>query len=177
MKLKFIAVALFLASSTPTFAAHSIDRIAGWSIYRNETNCSAYSEFTDDEFLGISYDASARWTWIIFTDADAKSLDEGDKRTIDVYLKRPDGSIDDSWEGIEFTLQKNSDGRRIFLSQNLGEPALSDLKNATAIVFFYKDRKIAAYSLAGSSAALSSVERCSMGIHHIDSKDVFAGDD
>ncbi|HEX7711311.1 MAG TPA: hypothetical protein VF418_10280 [Sphingomonadaceae bacterium] len=175
MKLRLFALALFLASSMPATAA-PIDKIAGWSIYRNEDNCSAYSVFSNNELFGIAYDASDRSTKIVFTNADAKSLDEGDTRTIDIYLKRADGTIDNSREGTEFTLGVDSDGSRVFVSRNLAEPALADLKNATAIVLFYKDRKIAAYNLAGTAAALSAVERCSMKVHHIDPKDVFAGE-
>lgn len=175
MRLILSALAVLLASATQTMAA-PIDKIAGWSIYRNEANCAAYSVFSDNEMLGISYDASDRSTKIVFTNADAKSLGEGDTRVIDVYLKRPDGTIDNHWEGVDFTLGTNPDGGRVFVSRNLEEPALADLKNATTIVLFYKDRKIAAYNLAGTSAALNAVERCSMKVHHIDPKDVFAGE-
>jgi hypothetical protein len=173
--MKHLALGPLLAGSVAATAA-PIDKIAGWSIYRNESNCSAYSVFSNNEALGIAYDASDRSTRIVFTNADAKSLTKGDTRPIDIYLKRADGTIDNSREGTEFSLGIDSDGSRVFVSQALAEPALADLKNAVAIVLFYKDRKIAAYSLAGTAAALAAVERCSMKVHHIDPKDVFAGE-
>jgi hypothetical protein len=176
MRLKLVLPALLLASAAPALAAKPIDRVAGWSIYRNESNCSAYSAFADNELLGISYDASDRSTRLVFTNADADSLAEGDARTIDVFLKRTDGTLDDHWRGIEFTVGANPDGSRVFVSRALEEPALKDFKNAGSVVLFYKDRKIAAYDLAGTAAALGAVERCSMKVHHINPRDVFAGE-
>jgi hypothetical protein len=176
MKLRSPALLLLLATSTAVLAAKPIDRVAGWSIYRNKADCSAYSVFADDESVGISYDASDRATSIVFTDADATSLDEGDTRTIDIYLKRTDGSLDDRWKGTEFTVGTDADKRRIFVSAKLDEPALNDFKNATAVTFFYNDKKIAAYQLAGSAAALKAVKQCSQRLHHINPNDVFAGE-
>ena len=176
MKLRLFALTLLLASSSAAIAAKPIDRVAGWSIYKNKTDCSAYSVFADDESVGISYDASDRSTSIVFTNADATSLAEGDTRTIDIYLKAADGSLDDGWRGTAFTVSTDAQGRRIFVSQKLMEPALTDLKNAAAVTFFYNDKMIAAYQLAGTAAALSKVEQCSMKVHHINPKDVFAGE-
>jgi hypothetical protein len=112
----------------------------------------------------------------VFTDADATSLNQGDTRTIDVYLKRTDGSLDEGWQATAFTVDTDPDGRRIFVSQKLKEPALADLEQATAVTFFYNDKEIAAYQLAGSAAALKAVEQCSMKVHNINPKDVFAGE-
>ena len=109
-------------------------------------------------------------------DADATSLTAGDTRMIDIYLKRTDGSLDDSRRGTAFTVDTDPDGRRIFVSDKLMEPALSDFENATAVTFFYNDKQIAAYQLTGSAAALKAVEQCSMQVHHINPKDVFAGE-
>lgn len=177
MKFGTLVLALSVGMSAAAADDDPIDEIGAWSIYRNATNCAAFSAFADEEFVGIYYDASDRSTWIVFTDVDATSLDDGDARTIDIYLERADGSIDDGWEGVEFTLGVGGDGRRLFVSQDLDEPALSDFKKARTIGFFYKDRKIAAYDLAGTAAALGAVERCSMGVHGINPRDVFAGED
>ena len=176
MKLNWLAPALLLARSSAAIAAKPIDRVAGWSIYKNKTDCSAYSVYADNESVGITYDASDRSTAIVFTNANATSLAEGDTRVIDIYLKRPDGSLDDHLKGTEFTVGNDAGGGRIFVSAKLAEPALSDFKNAGAVTFFYNDKKIAAYQLTGSAAALNAVERCSLQLHHINPKDVFASE-
>lgn len=176
MRLNWLAPALLLASSTAALAAKPVDHVGGWSIYQNKTDCSAYSLFADDEMLGVTYDASDRSTSIVFTNAAATSLAEGDTRTIDIYLKAADGSLDDGWRATVFTVSTDPQGRRIFVSQKLMEPALADFKNASAVTFFYNDKKIAAYQLAGTAAALGKVEQCSMKVHHINPKDVFAGE-
>lgn len=176
MKLNWLTPALLLASPTAAIAAKPIDHVGSWSIYRNKTTCSAYSTFADGESLGISYDASDRSTSVVFTNANATSLAQGDTRTIDIYLKRPDGSLDDSRRGTGFTIDTDSGGRRIFVSGELPEPALSDFENASAVTFFYNDKMIAAYQLTGSAAALKTVEQCSMKLHDINPKDVFAGE-
>lgn len=166
---------LVFAGSAALGADEALKVVAGWRIYENDADCSAITVFTDDELVGIFYDASDRTTQVLFTDQDSTSLAEGDKRTLDIILKRSDGTIDDGWEATEFSVKIFEDGRRVFVSQWLEDPALADFKRAVAVGFFYNDRKIGAYNLGGTGAALREVERCSQRVHNINPRDPFAG--
>lgn len=174
---RLMLLCLLLAGGVPAAAQDGpYKSVGGWSIYRNDGNCAAYTTFQDDEMVGFSYDASNGATRISFTNIDATSLKKNDRRPIDIVLLFPAGTMDNMFESSRFNILVGDDGRRMFTSQWMKRPALSDLKNALTIGFFYKERKIASYSLKGTAVALKEVERCSMDLHNINPRDVFAGE-
>ena len=171
-----IAIAAIFIATQASADEHSYKEVSGWRIFQNEKDCSAIAGFTDDEYVAFFYDASTKSTSVVFTDRDSTSLEEYEKRNLDIMLLKANGKLDDGWESTEFTVLVNDDDRRVFRSQSLDDPALADFRGARAIGFFYKQKKIASYDLAGSGAALREVERCSQRIHNINPKDVFAGE-
>lgn len=144
-------------------------QVGGWSLYRNEANCSAYMLFDNDEAVGFTYDAPARSTRVTFTDADAASLEEGDSPSIDILLRQPDGTVDDTWESTVFLVTVDEDGRRTLSSRWLGPPALERFRNAAILGFFDQDREMGIFSLKGTAAALEEVKDCSMQLSDTDS--------
>ncbi len=135
-------------------------QVRGWSIYRNETNCSAYMMFDNDEALGFTYDAPARSLRITFSDARMTWLSDGDNPTFDVLLRQPDGTVENSWESTVFSVTVEEDGRRNLSSRWLGPPALDDFRAAAVVGFYEDDRELRVFSLAGTGAALNEVEDC-----------------
>lgn len=155
---------VLLAALTGWFPALAADgpykEVGGWSLYRNETFCSAYMMFDNDEAVGFTYDAPGRSTRIIFSDARATSLADGDSPTLDILLRQSDGTVDKTWEGTVFMVAVDEDGRRTLSSRWLGPPALESFKNAAYVGFYDEDREIGVFNLAGTAAALQEVEQC-----------------
>jgi hypothetical protein len=139
-------------------------QVSGWSIYRNESNCSAYMMFENREAVGFTYDAPARSTRIIFSDANATSLRDGASPTLDVLLRMPDGTVDHSWAGTVFMVTVDDDGRRTLTSRWLGPPSLDSFRNATLVGFYDGDRQIGVFNLRGTAAALQEVDRCATAL-------------
>jgi YD repeat-containing protein len=139
-------------------------QVGGWSIYRNESNCSAYMMFENREAVGFTYDAPGRSTRIIFSDANATSLRDGASPPLDVLLRMPDGTVDHSLERTVFMVTVDNDGRRTLSSRWLGPPALDDFKKASLVGFYDGERQIGVFNLRGTAAALQEVERCAAAL-------------
>jgi YD repeat-containing protein len=146
----------------------SYAKVGGWSLYRNQTNCSAYLMFDNDEAVGFNYDARNRSTRVTFTDARATSLKAGNGPVLDILLRRADGTVDHSWESTPFVVTVAEDGRRTLSSRWLPPPALESFRTAAYVGFFDKQRQIGVFSLKGTSAALQEVKNCSMRVHNIE---------
>ena len=144
------------------------DEVRGWSLYRNDTNCSAFMVFDNDEAVGFTYDAPGRSTRVTFSNADAETQEDGDTATLDVLLRRPDDTIDRSWTSTVFLVTVADDGRRTLSSRWLGPPSLEDFRNAAGIGFFDGDREIGSFSLRGTAAALDAVKKCSAALRDAD---------
>ncbi len=145
--------------------------VRGWSLFRNPTNCSAYMMFENHEAVGFAYDAAARSTRISFSDASATALEDGDSSSIDILLRRPDGTVDHAWAATTFLVSVGEDGRRTLSSRWLGPPALDDFRQAAFVGFFDKEREIGVFSLRGTAAALQEVVQCSMQVSTTEPKD------
>jgi YD repeat-containing protein len=143
-------------------------QVRGWSLYRNEANCSAYMMFGNNEAVGFTYDAPGRSTRIIFTDARATSLEDGDSPTYDILLRASDGTVDHTFEGTVFMVAVDEDGRRTLSSRWLGPPALESFRNAAYVGFYDGDREIGVFNLSGTAAALQEVEQCSVQLRDSD---------
>lgn len=169
--------ALTTACSAPALAREPYKEVAGWSLYRNETNCSAAASYRNDEMLMISYNAADKATRVTFTYKEGTSLKRGDKRDIDIILVMPGRRIDNGWRSKEFTVDVLDDGVRALASRWLEPPALSDLKRASRIGFYYNDKLAGAFDLRGTYTALSELELCSMAVHGFNPDDIFAGSD
>ena len=164
-RLKALVPLAALLCWSPAIAADgAYKQVRGWSIYRNETHCSAYMMYENGEAVGFSYDAPGRSTRIIFSNANATSLREGASPTIDVLLRQPDGTVDHSWEGIVFMVTVDDDGRRTLSSRWLGPPSLESFKKASFVGFYDDEAQIGVFNLSGTAAALQEVERCSAGL-------------
>ncbi|GEM_PF-1921621 len=176
-KARLICLASFsaLQCATPVLADDSpYKKVRGWSLYRNETNCSAYMMFENGEAVGFAYDAPGRSTRVTFSDAHAASLKDGDSPTIDMLLRKTDGTVDHAWEGTVFMVSVDRDGRRTLTSRWLGPPALENFRTAAFIGFFNGNREIGVFNLAGTAAALEEMQHCAMRLHDIDPRDAFA---
>ena len=108
-------------------AGGAFKQVRGWSLYRNDANCSAYRTFDNGKALGFTYDAPGRSTRLTFTDAstsaaEARSLQDGDNSALDVLLRLPDGTVDHTLEDTVFTVTVDQDGSRTFSSRWLGPP-------------------------------------------------------
>jgi YD repeat-containing protein len=146
-------------------------QVSGWSVYRNEANCSAFRLFENGEAVGFTYDAGGRSTRVTFSDADARSLEDGDNTSIDVLLRRPNGTVDHAWESTVFMVTVDEDERRTLSSRWLGPPALEDFGNAAYVGFFDGEREIGVFNLEGSAAALEAVEDCATQLLGGDAQD------
>jgi len=157
-----VPLAALLCWSPASAAAYK--QVGGWSVYRNESNCSAYMMFENREAVGFTYDAPGRSSRIIFSDANATSLRDGASPTLDVLLRMPDGTVDHSWAKTVFMVTVDDDGRRTLSSRWLGPPSLEDFKKATLVGFYDGERQIGVFNLKGTAAALQEVERCAAGL-------------
>ena len=149
-------------------------QVRGWSLYRNETNCSAYMMFDTNEAVGFTYDAPGRSTRVTFSDARATSLKDGDSPSLDILLRQPDGTVDHAWESTVFIVSVDEEGRRTLTSRWLGPPALDDFMSAAVVGFFDEDREIAVFSLKGTASALEEVKDCSMRLSTSNPQDASA---
>lgn len=154
-----------ITSRDRTAQSVAVARIEKWSIFRSASRieglCYAAAEFTGGEMIAIYYDASDRKTWLLFTHSDARSLEDRDTKIVDILLQRPDGTVNDKWKQTEFTVLLDDRSPPTFVSELLDEPALDDFKEAVRMAFFENGRRIDAFSLTGTAAALVEVERCS----------------
>ena len=146
----------------------SYKQVRGWSLYRNEANCSAYMMFDNGEALGFTYDAPGRSMRVVFSDANLTSLDDGDSPTLDVLLREPDGTVDHMWEGTVFMVTVDEDGRRTLTSRWLGPPSLESFKGASVVGFYDGEQQISVFNLAGTAAALGEVEDCANQLRESD---------
>src|SRR5690606_15410192 len=113
-------------------------------------------------------DALSRSTRVTFSNAHAISLKDGDNPSIDILLRQPDGTVDDTWKSTVFLVTIDDEGRRTMSSRWLGPPALENFGNAAFLGFYDKDREIGVFSLKGTAAALKEVQACSMRLHDIE---------
>jgi YD repeat-containing protein len=164
-----VPLAALLCGSQVMANDGSYKQVRGWSLYRNATNCSAFMMFDNGEAVGFTYDAPGRSTRVTFSDAEARSLDDGASPTFDILLRRPDGTVDNTWESTVFMVSVDEDGRRTLSSRWLGPPALESFMNASSVGFFDGDREIGVFSLSGTAAALQEVRQCSTGLRNGDS--------
>jgi hypothetical protein len=173
--MKLLTAALLLLAA-PAFAEDdgSYTTVGEWSIYRNTDECSALATYEDNEIVGFFYDAKEKTTRVMLTYKDGTSLKNTEKRTLAIYIIRPNGRLDDGWDSVKFTVVVGSDGLPSLISQPLEHPALDDFKKALKIGFYYNDKMIGSYNLKGTGAALREVERCSQRLHKINPRDVFA---
>jgi len=168
--LKFLVPLAALLCWSPAMASEgSYKQVRGWSLYRNETHCSAYMMFDNNEAVGFTYDAPGRSTRIIFSDARATSLEDGDSPTLDILLRQSDGTVDHTWEDTVFMVAVDEDGRRTLSSRWLGPSALQSFMNAAHVGFYDGNREIGVFDLAGTAAALEEVEHCSRQLRNSDS--------
>lgn len=147
--------------------------IGRWSIYRNTESCTAVGRYKDNSFFSVRYYAKTHGTVIGFSYPDGTSLNEGDERAVAIYLVSADGTLDDGWKAAKFTVQV-FEGIRILSSFRLDDPALSDLRSAKQIGFFYNDKIVSAFNLDGLRDAIGEVSKCSLRVNNINPKDVFA---
>jgi YD repeat-containing protein len=159
-----ISLAALVGGSQAIAQDRAIKQVSGWSIYRNETHCSAYMIFENREAVGFTYDAPGRSTRIVFTDANATNLRDGASPSLDVLLRQPDGTVDHSWERTVFMVTVDDDGRRTLTSRWLGPPSLDDFKKATLVGFYDGERQIGVFNLRGTAAALKEVEQCAAAL-------------
>ena len=159
-----VSLAALLCGSQAIAQDGAYKTVGGWSIYRNETHCSAYMMFENREAVGFTYDAPGRSTRIVFSDANATSMKDGASPTLDVLLRMPDETVDHSWERTVFMVTVDDDGRRTLTSRWLGPPALETFRKATLVGFYDGERQIGVFNLRGTAAALQEVEQCSKAL-------------
>lgn len=156
-----------------TTAATSYVSVEGWDIYKNETSCTAVASFKSNNAISVRYFAKTHGVVVGFSYPEGTSLKEGDKRTANIVLVKPNGSVDDGWRSIKFTTRVY-DGIPVLNSDLLDDPALSDIKSAKQIGFFYKEKLVTAFPLNGIHNAITEVTRCSQRVNGLNSTDVFA---
>ena len=155
------AVAVLLSGPVAVANEGSYKQVRGWSLYRNESNCSAFMMFENNEAVGFTYDAPGRSTRVTFSDAEATSYEDGASPTLDILLRQPDGTVDNALEDTVFMVTVDEDGRRTLTSRWLGPPALDSFRTAALVGFFDGDREIGIFNLSGTAAALEEVRQCS----------------
>lgn len=159
--LKALVPLAALMFATPTLAQDgAYKQVGGWHIYRNDTHCSAYLMFENREVVGFTYDGPGRSTRVVFTDANATTMEDGASPTLDVLLRYPDGKVDHTFASTVFMVTVDDDGRRTLTSRWLGPPSLESFRKASLLGFYDGDRQIGVFNLRGTAAALQEVERC-----------------
>lgn len=161
-----------VAELAPPVSSVPYKTVQGWNIYRNSEDCGAAAVFKSS-ILEVSYNAKKHSTSVLFTYPDGTSLSEGDQRTIGIYFLKQDGTLDSGWKSLQFTAHL-LDNSPILFSPNLNDPAFSDFSAAKTVGFFYNEKLISSYNLAGLSDALREVRQCSLLVNHLNSRDVFA---
>lgn len=172
--LKVLVPLAALLCGSQAMANEAYKQVRGWSLYRNETNCSAFMVFDNNEAVGFTYDAPGRSTRVTFSDENATSLGDGDSTSVDILLRQPNGTVDDTWESTLFMVTVDEDGRRTLTSNWLGPPALESFRSAASVGFFDGNRQIGVFSLSGTAAALEEVKQCSARQSNIDPQNASA---
>lgn len=172
--LRIIAASSALVSAGAQ-GAKEVGTIEGWTIYRDDESksCRMIGVYENDEALIVRYDASEKDAVVTFTEKQATSLKDGDKRSLDILFVQG-GAVDDGWEDTDFRVMVASDGQRWLTSQTLTSAFLADFGKASTIAFFVNERKIDSYNLKGSSKAVAALQKCAMEAAGLNPLDPFA---
>ena len=172
-----IAVLMFSMAQAPAVDLDQpMAEVDGWSIYRNslDKTCHAISLYENGEGVIVFYDAAHKDSKVAFTEKNATSLKDDEERTINVYLQKNTGKIDDGWEDVKFTAHITEQGRPMLFSQSLLPPFLDDFAKSRSLAFFYGTKKIAAYKLGKSADVAKALRKCAMKEAGINPLDPFA---
>ena len=150
--------------------------VAGW--WRLHTSaeykmCTLAAPFTNGEYLAVTYYAGEKTAVMAFTEKDATSLKEGDKRKIDIIFEI-NRQLDDGWTDTEFETSVEDDGSRHLNSEDLEAVFLDDFAKARAVEFRVGKTKIAAYNLRNSAQGVTALRNCAMRAAGLNPKDPFA---
>lgn len=174
---RVLAIFAAVSISAPASAEEAIkvSTIAGWSIYRDDESktCRMVSAFENNEVLFVTYDAAEKGSVVTFTEKQATSLKDGEKRKVDILLSKG-GALDDGWEDTDFRVSVRDNGQRVLSSQSLDDPFLEDIAKSSAIRFAVKGHKIDTYNLSGSGKAVAALRSCAMKAAGLNPLDPFA---
>lgn len=170
----FAAVMLVFSSSVSPAESKEAERhVGGFSLYRNDDNCTIIASYTDGESVLVRYDGKTKDVNIAFTNKNATSLTENDEKKIKIYFV--DGKkLDDGWGETSFSVSIENNGTRMLVSQPMDAQLLDDFAKNDAVGFFYGDKMIASYTLKGSGEAIPALKTCAMQVAGINPNDPFA---
>ena len=134
-----------------------------WLFYRNEANgnCTAGAvQPSGDEILMMAYDAEQKVFSITFSKNRATGLKDGDERTMDIRLHRPNGVLDDGWEGVRFAVFMAPDGRALFTSEMMDLPAARDFGEMESVVFIDRGKTAGSFRMRDPKFAVKEMIAC-----------------
>jgi hypothetical protein len=174
MKKFLIAAALFMCPTVAHAELTTYGEAGGWIISQDKSECFMSASFKNDSNLHIGYDSRLNTVTVGFTDASAKSLNNGDERKLDTFFASSPNTLDDGWKDKTFTVAVNDDGERIFFRQMSAE-FLTDMAKYEKLAFFYGDVLLRSYNLEGSALGIQSLRACAAKMARINPSDPFAG--
>lgn len=138
----------------------------GWVIVPNEDDgyCTLAREYENRGFLTLVFDAQTDNTMIGVEVSDGPQIAAGQSVVLGMMMVNDsdDDHTGGRWDGIEYTVNVQSDGARVFYSRILGEELLDDLVSYELIGWHYGDDLLQAFSLDGADRAISTLRTCSV---------------
>ena len=135
--------------------------------------CSAIALYDGDESLFIAFNAKTKTTYLEFSNKNAKSLQENERRKLYIVLRSPSGKFDHDWGEKEFKVGVFDDGKRSFLTV-LVEVMIDDIAKNDRIGFFYGEKSVGVFNLDGTVRMISKLRDCSRRLAGINPLDPFA---
>ena len=138
-----------------------------WTFFRNDANgnCTAgATQPSGSEVLMMAYDAEQKAFSISFSSSRTAGLKDGDQRTMDIRLHRPNGVIDDGWEGVQFAAFNAPDGHVMFISELMDIPAVRDFGEMESVVFIDRGKTAGKFRMRDPSFAVREMICCAQDV-------------
>ena len=162
-------VGLQLATSTPVapelVPPYMTEK--SWTFFRNDTNgnCTAgAAQPSGNEVLMMAYDAEEKAFSISFTSSRMTGLKDGDERMMDIRLHRPNGVLDDGWEGVRFAVFNAPNGHVLFVSELMDIPAARDFGEMESVVFIDHGNTAGSFRMRDPKFAVREMIRCAQDV-------------
>lgn len=149
----------------------------GWNIIidTDKRYCMLSASYKSGRFFSVFYKPKDKNVTLYFTDPNSTSLQDGEKKNLQVILRSPRMTFDDGWGEREFTVGRKADYENVtFISFSFSPEMLDDLAANESIGFFYNDKVVAVFDLVGSAEAIKQLRTCAYKAANINPKDVFA---
>ena len=149
-----------------------------WSVEEMADRCRLSASFADDNAILITYNASSDDLFLMFTNSEAMSIKDGEKRNINMYFvgsakKNGSRSIESEWEELPADVSVAGE-TRVFSLYLETKPFLAELARYSGMSFQTDNQVVIGnYLLDGSSEAVAQLRKCAFEAAGLNTADPF----